>query len=100
MNDKINKPRRVGIVDIDDKSWERLTTIGEVCPIRLYTGNAVYSQLVRISIALQDILSVRSATAKIIAKGVEQRVFGLVASLLGIDGKEKKNERRKARDDR
>ena len=87
MSDETNKPRRVGIVSMDDKSWAQLTTIGDSSPMRLYHGNALYNQLMRISIALQDIPSVRRETAEIIAEDVEKRVFGLVASLLGIEGK-------------
>lgn len=93
MSDKTNKPRRVGIVNMDDKSWEQLTTIGRVSPMRLYHGNALYNQLVIIITALQDIPSVQKETANVIAEDVANRVLGLVASLLGIDGKgEKKYE--------
>ena len=84
MSDEISKPRRVGIVDMNAESWAQLTTIGGTCPVRVYHGNAVYNQLVKISVALQDIHRVRTETAEIIAEDVEQRVFGLVASLLGI----------------
>ena len=88
MSDETSKPRRVGIVTMTDNWWTQLTKIGETCPVRFYTGYAVYNELMKISVALQDIHRVRTETAEIIAEDVEQRVFGIVASLLGMTAKE------------
>lgn len=85
--DEANKPSCVGIVSIDDASWLQLTKIRESSHIRVFHGNALYNQLIKISIALQDISSVRRETAEIIAEDVEKRVFGIVASLLGVNEK-------------
>lgn len=78
---------RYGIVNVNDASLARLTILMETCPLRFYAGSEVYDELLKISIALQDITRVRSETAQIIADGVSSRVFGLVASLLGIEDK-------------
>lgn len=88
MSDETDKPRRVGIVEMNAGWWEQLAKIGETCPVRFYTGRAVYNELMKISVALQDIHHVRTETAEIIAEDVEQRVFGIVASLLGMAAKE------------
>lgn len=85
--DEANKPHCVGIASIDDMSRKQLTTIVESSPMRFYNGCAVYSELLAISIALHDIHRVQHETARVIAIAVEQRVSGIVASLLGIDDK-------------